>query len=123
MNRALRRASWRERFHQRPAPGARSAADLRGRLPASVNLRIDQLVLNGFPRSSAGRIARELERELTTLLQTRPLPASWWSGASIGNIRTAPVRLRSFADARGTAEQLARALLTTDEGRGPEARP
>lgn len=109
MNRGLRRAQWRERFQQSSAPLPRQ--------PSAVNLRIDHLVLNGFPKSSARRIANELERELTTLLETRPLPSSWQTDASIDSIRPAPVRLRSFTDTRRTAEQLANALVAPDAGR------
>jgi hypothetical protein len=120
MNRGRQRAQWRTRLQQQSL-----ALSGRGRPqapnPRTVQIRIHELVLRGFPKSSAGRIAAEFERELTALLQAQPLPAAWRAATSLEQARAAPLRLRSLTDARGVGEQLARAILDLQTGREPEA--
>jgi hypothetical protein len=117
MNRGRQRAQWRTRLlQQRVALGERRPAPLRALNSSSVHLRINELVLQGFPKSSARRIASDFEHELTALLEARSLPAAWRTGILIDGARAAPLRLRSLSDARGLGEQLARAIFAMQTG-------
>jgi hypothetical protein len=132
MNRGQRRALWQARFRRENAAlgrdpqtviagqmGARTKAP---RTAASTHLRINDLVFRGFDNSAAWRIASAFEHELTTLLQTHPLPASWRGHITHGHANG--LRLNSLADTRGIGEQLARAVfaLRADGHRGEAKR-
>jgi hypothetical protein len=120
MNRGRQRAQWRTRFQQRIGRGQPNSLPVQTRKVGSVQLRVNELVLRGFPKSSAHRIAAEFERELTSLLQARTLPPAWRESVAIDGVRTAPLRLRSLTDARGAGEQLARAIFALQPGAQPE---
>jgi hypothetical protein len=112
MNRGRQRAEWRARLRQqRLALHEQRPAPLRTPNSTSVHLRINELVFQGFPKSTARRIASVFELELTALLQARSLPAAWRTGTPIDHVRTAPLRPHSLTDTRGVGEQLARAIF------------
>ena len=122
MNRGWQRAQWRSRLQQQ-------SLALSGRVrpssanPRTIQLRIQELVLRGFPKSSARRIAAEFERELTSLLLAGPLPAAWRAASTLETARAAPLHLRSLTDARGVGEQLARAIVDLRADAEREAAP
>ncbi len=120
MNRAQSRAQWRSRIRReraaaigtpRPAftPPVTAAKPLR---KLGTHVRVNELEFRGFENSAARRIAASFERELTLLLQSRPLPMHWRENPA--HIRTAPVRLRSLTDTWRIGEQLAHAVFAAE---------
>jgi hypothetical protein len=51
--------------------------------PPRVELRIDQLVLEGVERADASAVAAAVQRELTRLASEAELPAVWQRGGSV----------------------------------------
>ena len=72
MNRGQQRAQWLARHRMRGANPARSE-NKRGGNPR-VNLRIEQLILHGFPITSRHSIGDATQHELVHLITTSGLP-------------------------------------------------
>jgi hypothetical protein len=125
VNRAQKRSEWRARFHkeagrerQRPpgvreevAPFISTIEESRAKAHRSVDLRIDELVLHGFEKSTGPRIAAAFESELKALLTFGGVPGGWRRNAETEQVRAEPTRLLSRSNARWTGELIARALF------------
>jgi len=115
MNRRQRRAQWQA--SQRPAAG-RSAATpgsgptiKRSVSYSAIRLRVGELVLRGFEKRLASRIAASFERSLTERLHYGELPADLRQSIRSASLRLAPLRLRRAADPVSIGEELARAVF------------
>ena len=60
----------------------------------SIDLQIDELILNGFPVSDRRSIGTAVERELGRLLSERGLPAALWQGGDRSSLDGASIEVR-----------------------------
>jgi len=126
VNRAQKRSQWRESFRgqarasERTRPGQSvPTADARAPLTnppsqshSTIHLRVEELVLRGFDKRDAPRIATAIEAELTQLIAARGVPSNWQRNLSAGQIHADPARIPSRSNPRWTGEQIARAIYS-----------
>lgn len=92
----------------RPAPAA-AVTSQRVR-PARVEVRIDQLMLEGVRPADASAVAAALERELGRLTSAGGLPTSWRDGAIIGRLDAGSLRAAPGMPPDTLGVQIAQAL-------------
>jgi hypothetical protein len=78
--------------------------------PASIEVRIDELVLLGFSPHDRHVIAEAIQRELALLLETRGLPAAAQRPGERETLRTPPATLPPDAKADKTGAAIAQAI-------------
>ena len=119
MSRRQVRARWRSRLGAAARQGVSSpAAFLRPSAPvhvAGVSLRIEELRLQSFSRRDGLRIADALQQELSSLLARDGVPASWFRGQALEQVRLGDLRFPPGAKAHALGEQLAGVLLRIGE--------
>lgn len=76
-----------------------------------VRLRIDELVLHGFPASDRYRIAAAVETELARLLAEQGVPPGLAKGKSVPVLDTGSIRLSPDAGPQRIGTQIARSLF------------
>jgi hypothetical protein len=114
MNRRERRTQWQAA--QRLSAGRSGVTDGRG--PAApysaIRMQVGELVLRGFEKRLASRIAASFERRLRELLQGGELPAHLRQSMRSSSLRLAPLTLRRAADPVSIGEDLARSVFALD---------
>jgi hypothetical protein len=124
MNRAQRRAEWRARRAGSARGNPHLSVDSHGvraipplssrdgaRTPSAVNLHVGELLLHGFERGHARRIADALQRSLTAMLSSRGIPDSWSRSSRIGRADGGTLQLTREASPRAIGEGIARHVL------------
>lgn len=120
MNRGQRRAEWRIQNRRSIAEAPRSGGGAEVRSPslgrfsggaASVKMRVGEIVLRGFEKRYASRIASAFERHLTVLLRSGSLPSHWTRSSKTATLQTAPLRINRQSDITGIGENLARVVF------------
>lgn len=76
----------------------------------SVELRLEEIVLHGFPAVNRYRIGEALERELTRLLTGQGAPLGVTQGVELERLDLGAFELRPDADAETIGRQLAEAI-------------
>jgi hypothetical protein len=74
-------------------------------------MRVGEIVLRGFEKRYASRIASAFERHLTVLLRSGSLPSHWTRSSKTATLQTAPLRINRQSDITGIAENLARVVF------------
>ena len=77
----------------------------------NVNLRIDELVLNGFPPGDRYRIAAAMETELARLLTAQGVPPGLASGKVVPVLDAGSFRIAPDARPQQIGTQIAQALF------------
>jgi hypothetical protein len=52
----------------------------------NIDLRIEELILEGFPAAYRGRIAEVIQRELTQIFTDRGIPPGWSQNKDLGKL-------------------------------------
>jgi len=78
--------------------------------PRSVDLHIDELVLNGFAPADRYAIGEAVERELNRLFTERGTPASIARDVEITSLNGGAINVKPGHNADATGNQLARAI-------------
>lgn len=76
----------------------------------NVDVRIEELVLEGFPPGNRHRIGAAVERELTRLLAERGLPPGLAQGAEVPHLDGGSVEMNRTATPEGVGGQVAKAV-------------
>ena len=76
----------------------------------TVKLRINELVLNGFPPQDRQRIAQAVQQELTRLLSRGPVPSALTRGGAIPGLDGGEFHVKHGATPEQTGVQVARNL-------------
>ncbi len=76
----------------------------------SVELHIEELVLNGFTHSDRYRIGEALEQELTRLLSEEGAPIAFTQAIDIANLNGGAIDLKPGSNPEAAGIQLARAI-------------
>lgn len=76
----------------------------------NIDLRIEELVLHGFPPGERYRIAAALQSELQTLLAERGLPPAISNGGVIDRVDAGSVTIDPKASSRSIGRQVARSV-------------
>jgi hypothetical protein len=96
-------------------------------LPASIELRIEQLVLEGVEGADRNRIADAVQSELARLLTEQGVPSNLHAPAKAGHIDAGTIHIDSGARAAGVGERIAQAIYgsigaaTNSAGRTPRS--
>jgi len=114
MNRRQHRAQW-QASHRLAAP---QISALPGRSPShaapavsAIRVQIGELVLRGFEKRHASRIAAAFERSLDERLRDGVLPDALRHRMASSSLRLAPLRLGRSADPVAIGEQLAASVF------------
>jgi hypothetical protein len=91
-------------LQHRPSPNSLSSSG------HAVELRIEELVLHGFPAGDRYRIGEALERELARLLTGQGAPPSIAQGGELARLDGGAFELQPDADAETIGAQLAIAI-------------
>ncbi len=75
-----------------------------------VNIRIEELVLHGFPAPDRHRIARAMERELARLCEDEGRPESWRPSFAVERIDGGAIKVAARLGAAKTGRDIARAV-------------
>lgn len=114
MTRRERRTQWqashRAVAHGIPAPSGRAASPAAPAFSA-IRLQIGELVLRGFEKRHASRIAVAFERSLDERLRSGSLPQALRHRMASASLRLAPLNLRRTADPAAIGEQLAASVV------------
>lgn len=115
MNRRQRRTQWQA--SQRLAAdsslaGAQGAAAAPGF--SAIRMQVGELVLRGFDRRFASRVAAAFEESLSDRLRSATLPARLQRPMRTGHLRLAPLKPRRSSDAATMGDDLARAVLALE---------
>lgn len=116
MNRRQRRTQWQTSRRHSAEPPAAAAPGY-----SSIHMQVGELVLRGFDRRLASRVAAAFERSLSERLRAATLPAPLSKAMRTGQMRLAPLKLRRPTDAAAIGDDLARSVLaleTTTRRRG-----
>ena len=118
MNRRQRRTQWQasQRLSAEPSPAAAPGY-------SAIDMRVGELVLRGFDRHFASRVAVAFEQSLSERLRSAALPAPLRQSMRSPQMCLAPVKLRRSRDAAAIGEELARSVLALDTGRGRRGGP
>jgi len=124
MNRRERRAQWQASHragapHSSAFPGRASAFS--APLLSNVRMQIGELVLRGFEKRHASRIAASFEHSLEQRLRADGLPDKLSHRLASSSLRLAPLTLRRSSDPVTIGEQLAASVVafeTTSRRRG-----
>ena len=76
----------------------------------NVDLRIEELVLHGFPPGDHDRIGESVERELTRLFTERGVPPALTVGAHAQHLDAGAFQMNQGLGAETAGEQIARSL-------------
>jgi len=76
----------------------------------SIELHIEELVLEGFPAGDQYRIAEALEQELARLFAERGVPGSLWFGSEVPLLDAGAFRLAAPVRPKATGGQIAGAV-------------
>lgn len=114
MNRRERRAQWQASHRQTASQLSVSLS--RSPLAAApavsaVRMQIGELVLRGFEKRHASRIAAAFERSLDERLRAGALPDALRHRMTSSSLRLAPLTLRRAADPVAIGEQLAASVF------------
>lgn len=98
-------------YARRPAnePSA-LASDSSSRSRPSVELHIEELVLNGFNPADRYRIGEAVERELTRLLTEQGTPITTTQNVEIAHLNGGAINVKPGSNTEATGIQLARAI-------------
>ena len=114
MNRRERRAAW----HASHSVASPAISAIRGRPPAShappfssIRMRIGELVLRGFEKRHASRIADTFKGALDKHLRDGASPGILRSPMRSSSLRLAPIALRRSSTPAAIGEQLAASVL------------
>jgi hypothetical protein len=114
MNRRERRAQWQASHRH----AASQASTLPGRPPSksapavsAFRMQIGELVLRGFEKRHASRIAAAFERSLEEHLRAGVPPDALRHRMASSSLRLAPLALRRSADPVAVGEQLAASVF------------
>jgi hypothetical protein len=127
MNRRERRAQWQAAHRAASLAPAADRARAPGIAPrahaasahSAINLRIGELVLRGFEKRHASRIAAAFEHGLVERLRTGAVPDALRRRMASSLLRLAPVALRRSHDPVAIGEQLAASVFAFErESRG-----
>jgi len=77
----------------------------------NVNLRIDELVLHGFPPGDRYRIATALEAELARLIEAQGIPTGLANGGSVPMLDAGSFAVAPGARPQQIGAQIAQALF------------
>jgi hypothetical protein len=96
-----------------PDPQSAGAPSPRAALPPPVNLRIDRLILHGFPFAprDGARVERAFQAEVGRVLASGQLQAEALSGHALERLRLDPLTLPQNAQPEQLGRALAAALL------------
>ncbi len=111
MNRRQRRTQWQAAQRFSTEPYAVAAPDR-----SSIRMHVGELVLRGFDRRFASRIATAFEQSLSGRLRSAALPAPLRQSMRSPQMRLAPLKLRRSRDAAAIGEELARSVLALESG-------
>jgi len=75
-----------------------------------VDIRIDELVLHGFPHGDRYRIARGIEKELTRLISEDGIPAAFTRNADRPVLDAGPIDIESGTRPDVVGSRVARAV-------------
>ena len=117
MNRRERRAQWQATHrHAAPQVSAFPARSPLSSAPAvsAIRMQIGELVLRGFEKRHASRIAAAFERSLDEHLRAGTLPDGLRHRMTSSSLRLAPLTLRRFADPVAIGEQLAASVFALE---------
>jgi len=76
----------------------------------NVELRIEELVLHGFPPGNHQRIGASVERELSRLFTEHGVPPSLSGGAHTQHLDAGAFQMNQGLGAEAAGEQIARSL-------------
>ena len=114
MNRRERRTQWQAShraaaLHSSALPQRPPASPTS--LPSNVRMQIGALVLRGFEKRHASRIAASFERSLEQRLSADGLPQAMGHRLANSSLRLAPLTLRRSSDPVAIGEQLAASVV------------
>ena len=114
MNRRERRSLW-QTSHRAATRGISVPLDRASSAPplaySAARMEIRELVLRGFEKRHASRIATAFERSLDERLRGGPLPAALRHRMASSSLRLAPLSLRHTSDPIAIGEQLAASVF------------
>lgn len=103
-----------------PARASAARATVASRIPAadfrhsqSIELHIEELVLDGYAPDHSERFARAVASELTRLLSARGLQPALTESLAIEQLAGSAFRLKPAEPAEAAGQQLAKALYTS----------
>jgi hypothetical protein len=114
MNRRERRTQW-QASHRHAAPQSSMlpgrSASVSAPAVSAVRMQIGELVLRGFEKRHASRIAAAFERSLDERLRGGALPDALGHRMASSSLRLAPLTLRRTSDPVAIGEQLAASVF------------
>jgi hypothetical protein len=118
MNRRERRTQWQASQRLSAGRSVAPAGSGQAREPAApysaIRMQVGELVLRGFEKRHASRIAAAFERRLGELLRLGELPAHLRQSMRGSSLRLAPLTLRRAADPVSIGEDLARSVFALE---------
>jgi hypothetical protein len=76
----------------------------------NIRVEIEALVLSGFEKRQARRIAAALESELSRLLQEEGAPGAWASSQEVAQLEVEPIQISPRQSPEAIGAQAARAI-------------
>lgn len=111
MNRRQRRTQWQASHRPSAEPSLAAVPGF-----SAIHIQVGELVLRGFDRRLASRVAAAFERSLSERLRAATLPTPLSKPMRTGQMRLAPLKLRRSTDAAAIGDDLARSVLALETG-------
>ena len=114
MNRRERRSLW-QKSHRTAIRGICAPPGSPSSAPpltySAARMEIGEMVLRGFEKRHASRIATAFERSLDERLRNGPLPAAFGHRMASSSLRLTPLSLRHTSDPIAIGEQIAASVF------------